>query len=170
MFSFVPSPITQPFFELQTPDFAWKFVWTVPTNYEKKHCKKKKKLKKKNLKFGRRYRSSLLIFLLLLTKTHLSTEWHTDILIYRDASFYVVWDVWKCTCSPNYLPSYYTNTAVESTLAVFYRMLTIIPSKDVLIISIIWRTFTRMSWILMAKCGSFLWHFQGSSSYWLSLE
>ena len=34
--SFVPSAITQPFFELQTPDFAWKFVWTVPTNYEKK--------------------------------------------------------------------------------------------------------------------------------------
>ena len=32
--SFVPSAITQPFFELQTPDFAWKFVWTVPTNYE----------------------------------------------------------------------------------------------------------------------------------------
>ena len=26
--SFVPSAITQPFFELQTPDFAWKFVWT----------------------------------------------------------------------------------------------------------------------------------------------
>ena len=37
MFSFVPSAITQPFFELQTPDFAWKFVWTVPTNYEKKN-------------------------------------------------------------------------------------------------------------------------------------
>ena len=36
MSSFVPSAITQPFFELQTPDFAWKFVWTVPTNYEKK--------------------------------------------------------------------------------------------------------------------------------------
>ena len=35
MFSFVPSAITQPFFELQTPDFAWKFVWTVPTNYAK---------------------------------------------------------------------------------------------------------------------------------------
>ena len=26
MFSFVPSAITQPFFELQTPDFAWKFI------------------------------------------------------------------------------------------------------------------------------------------------
>ena len=90
-----------------------------------------------------------------MTKTHLSTEWHTDILLYRDASFYVVWDVWKCTCSPNYLPSYYTNTAVKSTLAVFYRMLTIIPSKDVLIISIIWHTFTRKSWIFMAKCGFF---------------
>ena len=33
--SFVSSAITQPFFELQTPDFAWKFVWTVPTNYTK---------------------------------------------------------------------------------------------------------------------------------------
>ena len=56
------------FFELQTPDFAWKFVWTVPTNYEKKVVKKifflnflkkfkKKNFKKnlkKNLKFGRR--------------------------------------------------------------------------------------------------------------------
>ena len=38
VFSFVPSAITHPFFELQTPDFAWKFVWTVPTNYEKKFC------------------------------------------------------------------------------------------------------------------------------------
>ena len=28
--------IIQPFFELQTPDFAWKFVWTVPTIYGKK--------------------------------------------------------------------------------------------------------------------------------------
>ena len=27
--------ITKPFFELQTPDFAWKFVWTVPTNHVK---------------------------------------------------------------------------------------------------------------------------------------
>ena len=25
--------VTQPFFELQTPYFAWKFIWTVPTNY-----------------------------------------------------------------------------------------------------------------------------------------
>ena len=31
--SFVPSAITRSFFKLQTPDFAWKFVWTVPTNY-----------------------------------------------------------------------------------------------------------------------------------------
>ena len=29
MSSFLPSAITQPFFELQTPDFAWKFVWIV---------------------------------------------------------------------------------------------------------------------------------------------
>ena len=30
--SFVPIAITHPFFELQTPDFAWLFVWSVPTN------------------------------------------------------------------------------------------------------------------------------------------
>ena len=24
--------ITQPFFELQTPDFAWKFIWSVQSN------------------------------------------------------------------------------------------------------------------------------------------
>ena len=35
MSAFVPSAITQPFFELQSPDFAWKFVWTVLTNYAK---------------------------------------------------------------------------------------------------------------------------------------
>ena len=34
MSSFVPSAITQPFFELHTPDFAWKFVWIVQTNYK----------------------------------------------------------------------------------------------------------------------------------------
>ena len=28
--------ITRSFFELQSPDFAWKYVWTVRTNYEKK--------------------------------------------------------------------------------------------------------------------------------------
>ena len=26
--------VTQPFFELQTPDFAWKFVWIVSANFE----------------------------------------------------------------------------------------------------------------------------------------
>ena len=26
--------VTQPFFELHTPDFAWKFVWIVSTNFE----------------------------------------------------------------------------------------------------------------------------------------
>jgi len=26
--------ITQSFFELQTPDFAWKFIWTVRTKYK----------------------------------------------------------------------------------------------------------------------------------------
>ena len=33
IFSFVLCAITQPFFELQTADFAWMFVWIVPTNY-----------------------------------------------------------------------------------------------------------------------------------------
>ena len=42
-----------------------------------------------------------------------STEWQTNILICRDAPYYVVWCIWKCTWSPNYLPSCYTNTAVE---------------------------------------------------------
>ena len=32
--------ITQPFFELQTPDFAWKFVWIFRTNYKSKKVKK----------------------------------------------------------------------------------------------------------------------------------
>ena len=27
--------ITRPFFEIQPPDFAWKFVWAVLTNYAK---------------------------------------------------------------------------------------------------------------------------------------
>ena len=46
MSSFVPSEITEPFFELQTPDFAWKFVWTVWTNFDKILKKMKKKLRK----------------------------------------------------------------------------------------------------------------------------
>ena len=58
--------VTQPFFELQTPDFAWKFVWIVSANFEQNANFQKKKLKnvkstkstKMNLKFGRRYRSS----------------------------------------------------------------------------------------------------------------
>ena len=43
MSSFVPSAITQPFFELQTPDFAWKFVWIVQkiTKVQKQVCKYK---------------------------------------------------------------------------------------------------------------------------------
>ena len=32
---FLRAPVTEQFFELQTPDFAWKFVWTEPTNYAK---------------------------------------------------------------------------------------------------------------------------------------
>ena len=41
MSSFVPSAITQPFFELQTPDFAWKFIWAVQTNYKSTKSTKK---------------------------------------------------------------------------------------------------------------------------------
>ena len=51
MFSFVPSAITQPFFELQTPDFAWKFIWTVLTYYKSTKVQKvqKKYISKKVL-------------------------------------------------------------------------------------------------------------------------
>ena len=31
--------ITHSFFELETPDFAWKFVWTVRTKYTHKKYK-----------------------------------------------------------------------------------------------------------------------------------
>ena len=31
--------ITRSFFELETPDFAWKFVWTVRTKYTHKKYK-----------------------------------------------------------------------------------------------------------------------------------
>ena len=72
-------------YQVQTRYFAWKFIWTVPTNYEiffgqgchkggpqgrqgvtqpffelqTKKCKTHKMYKKLNSKFGRRYRSSL---------------------------------------------------------------------------------------------------------------
>ena len=36
--------ITQPFFELQTPDFAWKFIWTVQPNDKVQKYKKYKLL------------------------------------------------------------------------------------------------------------------------------
>ena len=39
MSSFVPSAITRPFFELQPPDFAWMFIWTIQTNYQKMAAK-----------------------------------------------------------------------------------------------------------------------------------
>ena len=38
MSSFVPSAITRPFFELQPPDFAWKFVWTFRQITQNKFC------------------------------------------------------------------------------------------------------------------------------------
>ena len=38
--------ITQSFFELQTPDFAWKFVWTVqPTDKVQKVATRQKTIK-----------------------------------------------------------------------------------------------------------------------------
>ena len=37
----VPSAITQPYFELQTPDFALKFVWIVQINYKSTKSTKK---------------------------------------------------------------------------------------------------------------------------------
>ena len=43
MFSFVPNAITQPFFELQTPDFAWKFVWIVQIKYKSTKVQKVQK-------------------------------------------------------------------------------------------------------------------------------
>ena len=42
--------ITQPFLELQTPDFAWKFIWTVQPNdkVQKYKIEKYKNTKKCN--------------------------------------------------------------------------------------------------------------------------
>ena len=37
--------VTQPFFELQTPDFAWKFVWIVSANFEQNANFQQKKIK-----------------------------------------------------------------------------------------------------------------------------
>merc|ERR1712105_447988 len=37
--------ITQPFIELQTPDFAWKFIWTVEPNNKVQKYKKYKSTK-----------------------------------------------------------------------------------------------------------------------------
>ena len=37
--------ITQPFFELQTPDFAWKFIWTVQPNEKVQKYKNEKNTK-----------------------------------------------------------------------------------------------------------------------------
>ena len=42
--------ITQPFFELQTPDFAWKFIWTVEPNDKVQKYKTKKYKNTKNAK------------------------------------------------------------------------------------------------------------------------
>ena len=34
--------VTQPFFKLHIPDFAWKFVWIVSTNFEQNENLQKK--------------------------------------------------------------------------------------------------------------------------------
>ena len=34
--------VTQPFFELHTPDFEWKFVWIVSINFEQNENLQKK--------------------------------------------------------------------------------------------------------------------------------
>ena len=51
--------ITQPFFELQTPDFAWKFIWTVKSNGKVLKVQKYKSTKQKSKKYkkisGARY-------------------------------------------------------------------------------------------------------------------
>jgi len=44
--------ITQPFFELQTPDFAWKFIYTVEPNDK---VQKVQKYKNKIKHFGASY-------------------------------------------------------------------------------------------------------------------
>merc|ERR1712030_108468 len=43
--------ITQPFFELQTPDLAWKFIWTVEPNDKVKKYKNTKVQNKKVQKY-----------------------------------------------------------------------------------------------------------------------
>merc|ERR1712030_11290 len=43
--------ITQPFFELQTPGFAWKFIWTVEPNDK---VQKYKSIKQKSIKIQKR--------------------------------------------------------------------------------------------------------------------
>merc|ERR1712105_302412 len=43
--------ITQPLFELQTPDFAWKFIWTVEPNTKVQKYKKNKSTKYKTKKY-----------------------------------------------------------------------------------------------------------------------
>ena len=47
MSSFVPTAISQPFFEIQTPDFAWKFIWIVQINYKRTKVQKVQKVQKK---------------------------------------------------------------------------------------------------------------------------
>ena len=58
MSSFVPSAITQPFFELQTPDFAWEFVWIVEINYKSTKVQKVQKKYKKYKKSTKKYIST----------------------------------------------------------------------------------------------------------------
>merc|ERR1712030_307253 len=52
--------ITQPFFELQTPDFAWKFIWTVEPNNKVQKYKNTKvqSTKQKSTKIQKRKKNT----------------------------------------------------------------------------------------------------------------
>ena len=70
--SFVPTAITQPFFELQTPDFAWKFVWIFSTNFEQNANLQKNLKNVKSTKCTKKLTSSLdaviaLVFIIILS-------------------------------------------------------------------------------------------------------
>ena len=52
--------VTQPFFQLQTPDFAWEFVWIVSANFEQNaNFQQEKILNVKSTKSTNKYRSTI---------------------------------------------------------------------------------------------------------------
>ena len=67
--------ITQPFFELHTPDFAWKFIWIFSTNFEQngnlqKHVKSRNCEFFKHEKIGLFYRSSIYDIIIVIHKSY----------------------------------------------------------------------------------------------------